>query len=125
MTKRGAFLVVLLALTIVLAAVGVVIARGRAAPNVQTTALGTAFTYQGHLTDSGGAVTDTCDLRFGLYDALSGGSQIGSTLDKSSVSVDTGLFSTQLDYGSSAFNGDDRYLETEVRVLRAAGRTRA
>jgi hypothetical protein len=36
-------------------------------------ALGTAFTYQGHLNDTGGPVNDTCDLTFGLYDEAGSG----------------------------------------------------
>ena len=38
----------------------------------------TAFTYQGFLRDNGQPANGTYDLRFALYDALSGGNQIGS-----------------------------------------------
>ncbi|MFQ5400302.1 MAG: hypothetical protein ACE5E7_11975 [Anaerolineae bacterium] len=79
------------------------------------TAVGTAFTYQGRLDKSGSAVTDTCAFQFSLYDTASGGSQVGSTVTKSSVSVTDGLFTTELDFGSSAFDGNARYLQIAVK----------
>ena len=63
---------------------------------------GTAFTYQGRLTSGGSDVNQSCDFQFSLYDASSSGSQVGSTLTKSSVSVSDGRFNTSLDFGSSA-----------------------
>ncbi|MCL6647478.1 MAG: hypothetical protein K6U89_03995, partial [Chloroflexi bacterium] len=41
--------------------------------------LGTAFTYQGQLTRGGNPVTGQCDFTFQLFDAASGGSQVGNT----------------------------------------------
>ncbi|RMD97216.1 MAG: hypothetical protein D6816_17850, partial [Bacteroidetes bacterium] len=84
-------------------------------PASVTAAAGTAFTYQGQLEKSGSAVTDTCDFQFSLYDASTGGSQVGSTITKSSVSVSDGLFTTELDFGSSAFDGNARYLQIAVK----------
>ena len=40
-------------------------------------AVGTAFTYQGRLSDSSGPVNGTCDFRFRLFDAASDGNQVG------------------------------------------------
>ena len=76
---------------------------------------GTAFTYQGSLTQSSSSVTNTCGFQFSLYDALSGGSQVGSTLTKGSVLVSKGLFSVSLDFGTSAFAGAKRWMATAVR----------
>ncbi len=73
-----------------------------------------AFTYQGYLSDGSGAVNGSCDFTFSLYDALSGGTQIGATLNASSVSVNNGDFSVDLDFGSGVFTGDARYLEISV-----------
>ncbi len=84
------------------------------------TALGTAFTYQGSLSTAAGPVTGACDLRFGLFDAAGGGSQIGSTT-RTGVSVAGGLFVVTLDFGADAFNGHDRFLETAVRCPAGAG----
>ena len=39
--------------------------------------LGTGITYQGVLTDAGAPLTGTADLRFRLFDAASGGAELG------------------------------------------------
>jgi len=74
----------------------------------QSTPLGTGFTYQGRLKSSGSPYSGTCDLRFKLYDALSGGTQIGPTQTKTSVGLTDGYLTVQLDFGSGAFAGDAR-----------------
>lgn len=81
---------------------------------VHAAALGTEFTYQGRLTSSGTAVTQTCGFQFSLYDALTGDGQKGSTLTRSGVSVSDGLFTVSLDFGTSIFDGDARFLEISV-----------
>jgi hypothetical protein len=53
---------------------------------------GTAFTYQGQLKSGGVAVNGTCDLQFGLWDALTLGAQVGVTQTQSAVTVTNGLF---------------------------------
>jgi hypothetical protein len=77
--------------------------------------LGTAFTYQGRLEDASGPVDGDCDLRFKLFNAASGGTQIGGTQTLTGVAVSEGLFTVQLDFGAGAFNGYPRWLEIEVR----------
>ncbi|NOZ95289.1 MAG: hypothetical protein GXP47_11220 [Acidobacteria bacterium] len=76
--------------------------------------VGTAFTYQGRLTDGGRPANGTYDLRFRLYNAASGGTQVGSTVTKDDVSVSDGLFSVQLDFGN-VFDGTALWLELAVR----------
>jgi len=78
------------------------------------TDVGTAFTYQGYLTDGSNPADGTYNFEFALYDAASDGSQIGSTQTKSGVTVSDGLFSVSLDFGSNAFDGNNRYLEVKV-----------
>jgi hypothetical protein len=81
------------------------------AGSATTAAMGTAFTYQGQLRKSGAPVNGTCNFQFSLFDALSGGAQIGATQTKSGVSVSNGLFTIpDLDFGSGAFNGEARWL---------------
>lgn len=75
-----------------------------------------AFTYQGRFTDT--TVTQptngTYSMTFRLYDALSGGTQIGSPVT-ASVSVINGVFAVPLDFGAAAFNTTSaRYLEIQV-----------
>jgi len=52
--------------------------------------MGSAFTYQGRLILDGSAVTGEYDLQFKLYNSLSGGTQVGSTLDAPEVDVNEG-----------------------------------
>ena len=76
--------------------------------------LGTAFTYQGQLKKNGSPVNGTCDFRFSLYDAVSGGSLIGvQTI--TGITVTNGLFTAQLDFGAGAFQGDARWLQIDVK----------
>jgi hypothetical protein len=75
----------------------------------------TAFTYQGYLEDGGNPANGLYDFQFKLFDALVGGSQVGSTFLVNDLSVATGLFGTALDFGNSAFGGGARWLEIGVR----------
>jgi hypothetical protein len=77
---------------------------------------GTAFTYQGKLTDGGTPANGNYDLQFALWDSASGGTQIGSTQTVASVSVAGGIFTVTLDFGTSAFPGANRFLEIGVRL---------
>ncbi len=79
-----------------------------------TAAVGTAFTYQGRLNDGGIPASSDYDFQFALYDALTGGTQLGSTVNQT-MAVDDGYFTTILDFGQ-AFQGDARYLEVRVRT---------
>lgn len=74
----------------------------------------TGFSYQGRLTGTTVGPAATVDLRFRLYDAASGGNQIGVTLCNEDITVTEGVFGTMLDFGPQ-FNGQTRYLEIEVR----------
>jgi hypothetical protein len=80
----------------------------------QLAPVGTAFTYQGKLLDSGAPANGTYDFTFALYDALSGGAQVGGTITLDNVTVTDGLFTVQLDFGA-VFDGTAFYLEIGVR----------
>ncbi len=75
----------------------------------------TAFKYQGKLNDGGTAASGSYLLQFRLFDAPSGGTQIGSTISDLNVNVVEGIFAAQLDFGTSPFTGAGRYLEISVR----------
>src|SRR5262249_42737780 len=79
------------------------------------TPLGTAFTYQGRLTDGGGPASGVYDLQFTLFSAETEGTQVGPILTAAGVVVTDGLFTVPLDFGSSAFAGNARWLEIAVR----------
>ena len=78
-------------------------------------ALGTAFTYQGRLTSANAPANGHYDFVFRLFDAVSGGSQVGADLPLGNVQVTTGLFTVQLDFGQTPFTGNARWLEIGVR----------
>lgn len=74
----------------------------------------TTFTYQGYLEDGGSPAAGPVDLRFILYDSESGGSQVGTTIEKADVSVTDGVFAVDLDFGA-VFGEGTRWLEIGVR----------
>ena len=75
----------------------------------------TSFTYQGALTMDNNPVNGLAALQFKLWDAPSGGTQLGSTLS-TFTNVDDGLFSESLDFGAASF-GTSQALWLEVVVF--------
>ncbi len=80
---------------------------------------GTAFTYQGKLTDSATPANGQYDFQFKLFDTqtVGTGTQLGTTLTVSNVTVTAGIFTVQLDFGACAtcFSGAARFLEIAVK----------
>src|SRR6185436_1182492 len=77
--------------------------------------VGSSFTYQGQLTQKGKTLK-SADVRFTLYDAETGGTQIASTIDLTYGKLLGGRFAARLDFGRAAFNGEARWLEIAVRT---------
>ncbi|MBN1139700.1 MAG: hypothetical protein JXM73_24215 [Anaerolineae bacterium] len=94
---------------------GSVGAQGPAPQTALQAALGTEFTYQGHLEDGGSPANGSYDLLFTLYDAGSGGAQVGNAVSIENVTIADGMFVVSLDFGAVAFDGQARYLEAAVR----------
>ncbi len=94
---------------------------------VTQASVGTGFTYQGRLTDLAGPVNGTCDFRFKLWTAATGGEQAGVTVEKTSVVLTNGYFTVDLDFGMGIFSGPDtftgeaRWLSVEVRCPAGSG----
>jgi trimeric autotransporter adhesin len=78
--------------------------------------LGTAFTYQGRLTDATNAANNLYDMYFALFDVPGDGSPLGPSVNFNGVPVSNGLFTVTLDFGASPFNGDARWLQIHVRT---------
>ena len=80
---------------------------------------GMAFTYQGRLREGGGPANGLFVMSFALFDAESGGSQVGPTLvfdgvggNPPPVAVAAGLFTVTLDFGVAPYEANDpRWLE--------------
>jgi len=81
----------------------------------------TEFTFQGQLKQNGAPVTGQADFQFLLFNAASGGGQVGSTIGRSFVDVVNGLFTVQLDFGAVAFDGGARWLDIRVEFPSGAG----
>ncbi|MFN2189746.1 MAG: hypothetical protein ACK2T3_13360, partial [Candidatus Promineifilaceae bacterium] len=81
---------------------------------------GTAFTYQGYLTDEGSPADGEYDLTFSLFDDAETGSQVGSSIMLEDLLVEDGLFSVELDFGD-AFTDEDLWLQVEVRLGASTG----
>ena len=83
----------------------------------------TAFVYQGRLTTSAGTVQFApVDVRFTLWTAASGGSQIGPMLEVTNITPREGRFEASLNFGN-VFNGSARYMEIAVREVGGTGFT--
>ena len=89
---------------------------------VSATPLGTAFTYQGRLSDGGAPASGIYDLRFTIYDSTNNaGGIVASPLTNSAVAVSNGLFTVTLDFGEGVFDATDRWLEIGVRTNGSVG----
>lgn len=114
--KERSLLLVTLSLLLVLGlggGIGGLWAKEPAPPGKVTAqaAVGTAFTYQGHLLKDDSPVNDTCNFKFSLYDS------INTLLDvyQSDASVEDGLFTVQVDFGPDHFTGEARLVEIAVK----------
>ena len=111
---RVSFLLMVLAVAAValVRAGSIASAEGSGPAAAPATSLGTAFTYQGQLYLNGSPVNATCAMTFKLFDAVTGGNQLGGVVTPSVV-VTGGLFNAQLDFGGQ-FTGDRRWLDIAV-----------
>lgn len=92
-----------------------------AQPGAVSAPTGTAFTYQGHLSDGSAAADGLYDFQFALYDDAAAGAQVGSTATVDDVAVNDGVFTAEIDFGSGAFGGGARWLQIGVRPGNSAG----
>lgn len=78
-------------------------------------ALLNSFTYQGRVEVDGVPLTGTVDLEVSLFDVASGGAALQTLPILTGVPVDNGLFTVQLSFGNSSFQGERRWLEVRSR----------
>ncbi|RME76437.1 MAG: hypothetical protein D6784_05850 [Chloroflexi bacterium] len=70
------------------------------------------FIYQGRLQVGQEPVSGVCSFDFRLFDAASGGTQLGAVVSRPNVPVSDGYFSVELDFGN-VFTSTPRYLQVE------------
>lgn len=92
------------------------------APDTPQAALGSGFTYQGLLNKDGSPATGRCDFTFSLWNAASGGSQVGSSVTQTNIAVTAGTFTVELDFGDAPYlTGEARWLQVAVRCPTGSG----
>lgn len=109
--KRVAAVLAVVVLAVALLVSGVIASP----PTLGGPPVASKISYQGQLTDSAGNPLDGAyDIEFLLYDAASGGSQVGSTITKNDVQVNNGLFNVKLDVDQADFDGQGLWLQVKV-----------
>jgi hypothetical protein len=87
--------------------------------------VGTVFTYQGQLKQNGSPVTGSAEFIFTLWDAPTGGNQIGQTVQTGDAHpVVDGLFTVELDFNPPTewiFDGTAFWLEVQVDYPAGSG----
>ncbi|HQU82508.1 MAG TPA: hypothetical protein PKY59_05275 [Pyrinomonadaceae bacterium] len=79
-------------------------------------AQGNAFSFQGKLNDGTSPANGRYDLEFKLFDAITGGTQIGPTVSRPGTTLINGVFSVALDFGAQAFqNPNSIFIEIAIR----------
>ncbi len=101
-------------------ALGGLSARALTGSQPSAVSFGDGFTYQGFLTDSSGSPRNgSCDFTFELFDAPTGGNQVGATDTITGTAVSKGIFTVVLnesnEFGPAAFNGGGRWLSIGVK----------
>ena len=76
----------------------------------------TAFTYQGKLKNGDLPANGLHDFRFSLFDAVSGGAQVGTTQCVDNVQVVDGVFTATIDFGQQFATPAPRFLQIQVRA---------
>jgi hypothetical protein len=86
-------------------------------PAGRLNAQGTAFFYQGRLSDTGTLANTNYDFRFAIYDTVTNGTRVSVLLTNAAVPVSNGLFTVTLDFGPDVFTGPDVWLDIAVRAV--------
>jgi hypothetical protein len=82
--------------------------------------LGSAFTYQGQLTDAGAPASGPHDFQFALFTGPSGGSAV-DTITLDDLAISAGLVNASLDFTDVPYDGQGLWLEVRVRAGASSG----
>src|SRR5688572_3979453 len=83
--------------------------------------LGSVFRFEGRVELSGIPQNGTVDLRFTPFAAPSGGGPLAAPQIVSAVVLANRAYAVPIDFGSTLFGGDQRWLQVEVRHPSGAG----
>ena len=90
--------------------------------------VGTGFTYQGQLKQSGATFSGNCDFQFTLWDDPTAGAQVTGAVSKPNMAVNRGVFTVpDISFGISSnpfyqsFSGAARWLQIAVRCPAGSG----
>lgn len=119
--KKWVILCILLA-GVATAAVATVQAKPAQPRMKAQSAQGATFTYQGRLEWKDEPITGSCQMAFRLYNHATSESVVGSAIT-TTVPISGGLFTTDLDFGANAFDGNARWLGIRVNCPGDAGFT--
>lgn len=86
-----------------------------------TSPQGATFSYQGVLKQAGSPYTGSADFLFSLWEQSAAGPQVGGTQPIVGVPVTAGVFNVPLNFGMLAFDGNERWLQIEVRAPSGPG----
>ena len=81
---------------------------------IRARGVSTGITYQGELKEAGVPAAGPVDLRFTLFDALTGGATVSAPSLASNITLEDGRFSVELPYDQTMFDGGLRWIEIEV-----------
>ena len=79
------------------------------------------FTYQGQLRNAGALVNGPVDLRITLWDSDVAGGQVGAINNYQAVPITDGRFAVGLNFGATAFDGSNRWVQLEFRSPAGSG----
>lgn len=90
--------------------------RAVAGTDMEAAVVNGRISYQGYLTDpaTGNPLTGNYNMTFRLWDAASGGVQVGANIVKNNVPVADGLFNVTLDIPDETFDGQGRWIQLQV-----------
>ena len=79
------------------------------------------FTYQGQLRNAGALVNGPVDLRVTLWDSDAAGAQVGPINNYQALPITDGRFAVGLNFGGTAFDGSNRWVQLEFRSPAGSG----
>jgi len=82
----------------------------------------TTFTHQGELKENGDLANGWYNMDFSLWNALSGGNQIGAAVTQNDVQVVGGKFAIEFVFGPTAFDNNSRWMEIMVNGVTLSSR---